>query len=250
MSLNKPIYVHSEIVHNIVAPTIILPLLFKFFKPNSILDIGCGIGTWLSVAKDLGIVDVLGIDGEYVDRGLLNKYLREDEFLSRDLTKPLKLGRKFDLTLCLEVAEHLPESYANILVKTLVESSDIVLFSAAIPGQGGQNHLNEQWPPYWAEKFSHYGYSFLDVLRPSIWNNSNLDFWYKQNIFLVVKDASKFSELSSNLLLDIIHPDLFLIKNIQITSLQKRVNSILDCEENLIFYLSLLKKKILRLIKN
>jgi SAM-dependent methyltransferase len=241
---------HSEKVHNVVAPNIILPLLFEIFKPNSILDIGCGIGTWLSVAKDLGVVDILGIDGEYVDRKLLSKYLRENEFLSKDLTKPFELERRFDLTLCLEVAEHLPESSANALVKTLVDSSDIILFSAAIPGQGGQNHLNEQWPHYWAEKFSNFGYMFLDVLRPLIWNNSNVDFWYKQNIFIVTRDASKFPSQYYNLLFNVIHPDLVSSKNAHIFSLKKRIRNLLDSDESFKFYFSLLKKKIIKVIKN
>ncbi|MCS5489022.1 class I SAM-dependent methyltransferase [Algoriphagus limi] len=206
-------YIHTKETHNEKAPDLILPIVFDFFSPNSILDIGCGIGTWLSVAKKLGFRDVKGVDGDYVDRKLLGKYLIDEEFVSHDLTQPIDLGKKFDLCICLEVAEHLPESAADTLVECLKRHSEIILFSAAIPGQGGQNHLNEQWPVYWAEKFSKHSYVFLDIIRPLIWNNPNVDFWYKQNIFLVVKDSNELASKFPSSSLSLVHPELYETKN-------------------------------------
>lgn len=206
-------YIHTKETHNETAADLILPIVFEFFSPNSILDIGCGIGTWLSVAKKLGIKDLKGVDGEYVDRELLGKYLIDKEFLSHDLTQPLDLERKFDLCLCLEVAEHLPESFSDTLVETLIKHSDSILFSAAIPGQGGQNHVNEQWPNYWSEKFLKHGYVFLDIIRPLIWDNANVDFWYKQNIILVVKDSHELTSKFPSSSLSLVHPELYNTKN-------------------------------------
>jgi SAM-dependent methyltransferase len=201
-------YIHTEDTHNIKAAEIILPLVFKFSYANSIVDIGCGIGTWLSVSSSLGISDLMGVDGDYVAKDLLEKHLNLDSFLAADLSLPLALDRRFDLALCLEVAEHLPESSARNLVNSLVKCSDVILFSAAIPGQGGQNHINEQWPDYWAQLFEEHDYVFLDIIRSLIWDNPNVDFWYKQNIFLVVKKNHELASKYPISHLPLVHPEL------------------------------------------
>lgn len=205
-------YVHIEEEHNKKAASIIFPLLLKIINPKSIIDVGCGIGTWLSVAKDLGVGDLLGVDGDYVDRNLLSKYLSDSEFISCDLTQPLYLDKKFDLCLCLEVVEHLPENFSEVLIDTLINHSDLIVFSAAIPDQGGQNHLNEQWPDYWAKKFSKHEYVFLDIIRPLIWGNPKVDYWYRQNIFLVVKSNHELAKKYSHSHLAFVHPELFQAK--------------------------------------
>lgn len=244
-------YLHSEIIHNKTSASRILPEVFKFIKPNSILDIGCGIGTWLSVAKDLGISDVLGVDGDYVNSDLLIKYIKKDEFHSHDLRQPLDLGRKFDLCLCLEVAEHLPQEAAEVLVQTLVCHADYILFSAAIPGQGGQNHLNEQWPEYWEKLFNRYDFVFFDILRPLIWNECDVDFWYKQNLFLIVTKQNDLFKADRNNVLSLIHPELFsavfkenvLLKE-KINKLKSERGLILSGRFDLSFYFKLLFKRI------
>jgi len=216
-------YVHLEEEHNKRAASIVLPQVLKFLNPVSIVDVGCGIGTWLAVAKDLGINDLLGIDGNYVDRSLLLKFLENDKFLSKDLNQSFVLDRNFNLCICLEVAEHLPESSAHHLINSLAGLSPVILFSAAVPNQGGQNHLNEQWPEYWAEKFSKHEYVFLDIIRPLIWNNPKVEFWYRQNIFLVVKSNHELAKKYAHSHLSFVHPELFLSK---ITQYEKRISSL------------------------
>ncbi len=189
MKTANPLYVHSEDVHNTRAAEIVLPILFEYVQPQSILDVGCGTGTWLKVFNDMGISDFTGVDGNYVDRSMLQ--IAEERFVAHDLTKPLNLGRIFDLAVSLEVAEHLPESAADVFVASLTKHSKTILFSAAIPGQGGQNHLNEQWPAYWQEKFRRYGYEYYDIIRPAVWNNERVDIWYRQNMFLVCHENVK-----------------------------------------------------------
>lgn len=208
----EPKFIHDLKYYNLNSPSQIIPLLFKDINPKSILDIGCGIGTWLSVAKDLGIKEVVGVDGDYVDPTLLVNYLDREEFVSHNLTLPLDLQKKFELVFCLEVAEHLPESSADVLIDSLVSHSDVILFSAAIPGQGGQNHLNEQWPDYWVKKFADQGYVFLDIIRPLIWNNPKVDYWYRQNIFVIVKKTHELAKKYPNSHLSLIHPELYLAK--------------------------------------
>ena len=220
---NNSIYYHSLEIHNHEAPTEILPIVFSFFFPASILDVGCGIGTWLKSANDLNIEDLIGIDGSFVDKSLLERNISSNQFYAVDLNKGFKLNRKFDLSICLEVVEHLSSESAETIVESLVDHSKVILFSAAIPGQGGQNHLNEQWPSYWADKFRCHGYVFLDVIRPLIWDNPKVEFWYKQNIFLVVKSDHFLAKKYSSSFLSLVHPELFDRKQ---SEFQRRIDSL------------------------
>ncbi len=195
----------------------IIPILLELLQPKSIIDVGCGDGTWLSVFKDYGIEDILGVDGDWVDGQLLQ--ISPENYLSSDLTKPLELHRKFDLVVSLEVAEHLPKSYAETFVDSLVRLGPCILFSAAVPGQGGTNHLNEQWQDVWAQYFQAKGYVAIDCIRKHIWNNDQVEFWYCQNILIYAKrDLLQIKPLlqeaytqSHNSMLALVHPRLYII---------------------------------------
>lgn len=177
---------------------------------HSVLDVGCGTGTWLKVFQEsYEGIEVLGIDGAYVDRDQL--VIDEKNFKPRDLREPFNLQRRFDLVLCLEVAEHLPESCAADLIASLCGHSDRIIFSAAVPGQGGQNHINEQWPAYWRALFEKQGYAMRDAIRPAIWNNREVDVWYRQNMFVYVKDAES-EKLGQGVQMAEIHPELWRAK--------------------------------------
>lgn len=182
----KPVYVHTELIHNLNAPREVVPFIMRLVKPISVLDVGCGTGTWLKAFEENGVTDYVGIDATFLDRSLLR--IPENKFLAVDLQQQWSLNRKFDLAISLEVAEHLPTESADVFVASLVDHAETIVFSAAIPGQGGQNHINEQWPDYWQEKFLKHGYYFHDVIRPLIWNNKSVDWWYKQNIFLIKQE--------------------------------------------------------------
>jgi SAM-dependent methyltransferase len=180
-------------------------------KPQSAVDLGCGVGAWLATLRELGVENVFGLDGPWVNR----KYLaiKPEEFQQQDLTKPVSLDRRFDLAISLEVAEHLPEECSDQFVQNLVSLSDFVLFSAAPPMQGGANHINEQLIDYWLEKFERSGYVGIDCLRPYIWNDRRIGVWYRQNMALYVK-STRVSELSfpGDLLRpnSYLHPEIFL----------------------------------------
>jgi cyclopropane fatty-acyl-phospholipid synthase-like methyltransferase len=183
----------------------------ELVKPKSVLDVGCGIGTWLKAFEENGVTDYKGLDGNHVDRSLLK--IPKDKFQAQNLMEPWDLRRKFDLVISLEVAEHLNESASDLFVEMLVKHGETIIFSAALPKQEGQNHLNEQWPSYWQEKFEKHGYYFHDVIRPKIWFNPNVQWWYSQNMFLVTR------EKSDQPILNMIHPVVFtermtLIENI------------------------------------
>jgi SAM-dependent methyltransferase len=157
---------------------VVLPLV----RPASVVDFGCGVGTWLRAFREAGVADVLGLDGDHVDRGMLE--IPAERFRAADLTAPPPLGRRFDLALCLEVGEHLPAAAAAPLVAELVAAAPCVLFSAAVPGQGGVHHVNEAWPSFWAERFAAHGYERLDPVRPRVWRDPAVRWWYKQNTYL------------------------------------------------------------------
>ncbi len=148
---------------------------------------GCGLGTWLAVFRENGIADVVGVDGDYVDRARLE--IPPDNFVPHDLARALRLQRKFDLAVSLEVAEHLPAECAAMFVDSLTALSPFVLFSAAIPFQGGTNHVNEQWPDYWAALFEARGFAPVDCIRREVWSNEDVEWWYAQNILLFVDET-------------------------------------------------------------
>jgi 2-polyprenyl-3-methyl-5-hydroxy-6-metoxy-1,4-benzoquinol methylase len=121
----------------------VIPLILELIDPKSVIDIGCGPGAWLSILNDYCIKDVLGVD-YHLDKRLLQ--IPESQYLVHDLTMPFRIDRKFDLVISLEVAEHLPIECAETFIDSLVKLGPVILFSAAIPFQGGGSHINEQWP--------------------------------------------------------------------------------------------------------
>ncbi|MDH5527695.1 MAG: methyltransferase domain-containing protein [Nitrospirota bacterium] len=158
--------------------------LTRHLPVRSVADFGCGQGAWLSVWKERHKATVTGLDGDYVDRnGLL---IAADEFTPVDLTRPLDLGRRFDLAQCLEVAEHLPQSAAATLVHTLTRHAPMVMFSAAPPGQGGENHVNEQPYAFWRDLFAQEGFLAFDPIRPAVAGMAEVEPWYRYNILLFV----------------------------------------------------------------
>ncbi|HEY9769023.1 MAG TPA: methyltransferase domain-containing protein [Coleofasciculaceae cyanobacterium] len=194
----------------------IVPLVLELVQPCSVVDIGCGSGEWLSVFNQHGIEDILGIDGDYVDQKSLT--ISPNKFVSFDLTKAFTIDRKFDLVVSLEVAEHLPAESAEIFIDSLTRLGSAILFSAAIPFQGGTQHINEQWPEYWIELFKSKNYEAIDCIRPQIWQNQNVEYWYIQNTFMFVqKDYLEQHELlkdnwekSEKSRYSLVHPQMYL----------------------------------------
>ncbi|MBK8372234.1 MAG: methyltransferase domain-containing protein [Saprospiraceae bacterium] len=209
-------YSHNTGFHNLIAPREIVPVIMDLVKPNSVIDIGCGLGTFIKVFKDQGVKKIFGIDGPWCDKSELFKNIDENEFEVKDLEKNLGITEKYDLAVCLEVAEHLTPGRAESFIGELTNMSDVVLFSAAVPNQGGDHHYNEQWLTYWEVIFNMFDFEVHDVLRGKFWDNPNVYWWYKQNMVLAVKkghDLKGFVAKSDSSIRNIVHPELFMLVN-------------------------------------
>ena len=191
--------------------SVIVPLLLDVLPVSSVLDVGCGVGNWLSSFVAAGVDDVLGVDSDNVPEHLLR--IPAEKVRRADLARPFDLGRTFDLAISVEVAEHLPEASADGFVASIATHADLVLFSAAVPGQGGTGHVNERWPSYWAKRFEGHGFVTLDPLRPLIWDRDDVMFWYAQNCLLYARGAAleKLGDVTgwAPRLLDVVHPAMW-----------------------------------------
>jgi methyltransferase family protein len=192
----------------------IVPLVLERVAPHSVVDLGCAHGIWLETFAAHGVDDYLGVDGDWVPADKL--HIPPDRFVASRLDKPLQLGRRFDLVVSLEVAEHLPERGARQFVRNIVGLAPCVLFSAAVPYQRGTDHFNEQWPDYWAALFAEHGYVPLDGIRPLVWSNDDVFSFYRQNILMfATEDAirehpllAQDRERTVDAQLSIVHPEL------------------------------------------
>ena len=248
MKKNSVLYIHLEEIHNTRSAEIVLPILFNHIKPKSVLDVGCGLGTWLKVCKDLGVEEILGIDGEYVEPSKIT--IPHDCFLQKDLCELTFSDRKYDLTICLEVAEHLPQKNAQQFVEFLASSSETILFSAAVPYQGGQGHINEQPLSYWLEKFKVLGFTAYDFIRPMIWDNENVDWWYRQNILLYSKRTDLFQNAKQSFHCKVlIHPEIYSYRLSRLKNLINTFNINTKKLDSMDYDISGRKQKILTLIK-
>jgi SAM-dependent methyltransferase len=190
--------------HTIQSPRTVIPVIFSEGIPKSLLDVGCGTGTWLKAALEIGVSDIFGVDGINVSDGEL--LFPRTFFRQQDLTATWNLKRRFDVELCLEVAEHLDGAFAGELIKCITDHSDLVYFSAAPPGQPGQHHVNCQWPDYWQSLFNSFGYVCSDEVRWKIWDDARVEPWYRQNLFTARRDpvhAGKEDRIKR-----VTHPDL------------------------------------------
>ncbi len=192
--------------HTVHAAARVLGALPPDLPRRRIADVGCGTGTWLAAALDAGSETCIGLEGDWVQPAMLDD--ARINFRAADLEQPFELS-PVDLVLSLEVAEHLSPRRAPGFVADLTASAPAILFSAAIPGQGGVGHVNERWQGWWAALFAQHGRLAYDVVRPRVWSDEAVPAWYRQNAILYL-DASTAAALklqpTDPALLDIVHP--------------------------------------------
>jgi SAM-dependent methyltransferase len=199
---------HHEVVRR--SASVIVPLLVEAVSPASVCDVGCGTGSWLAEFCGLGVTDVIGVDGAYVTRTMLE--IPPDRFEARDLNQPLRLERRFDLVTCLEVAEHLKPERSESLVADLVALAPVVCFGSAVPWQGGTEHINERWQDAWAKMFARRGYRTVDLIRPVVWDRLDVEPWYSQNTMVyAARDVVFRTDAlpAYKLPLRVVHPHLY-----------------------------------------
>lgn len=196
-------YSHDRNVHGTEGPRIALSRALSEGVPESILDVGCGIGTWMKAAIELGVPEIRGIDGILVPQSELLVPL--SMVSQQDFRENWNHGRKYDMALCMEVMEHLDEASGTGLVRNLCDHSDHILFSAAAPFQDGDHHINCQWPAYWQSRFNAYGYACDDSIRWELWDETGIDPWYRQNMFVVRRDDRAGAEPRIKA---VYHPDI------------------------------------------
>lgn len=206
-------------VQNTHSANAIVPLVMRLVSPKSVIDIGCGTGVWLDVFQKQGNVsNIIGVDGDYIKDDLL--LIEPEKFLKHDFEKsPFKTDQYYDLAISIEVAEHLSVKCADGFVESLTCLAPVVLFSAAIPYQGGTGHINEQWQDWWAKKFADQNFIPVDCMRPLLWNRNDVDFYYAQNMIIYVKKdlidnypaLSKYADKDEmSVPLPLVHPKLWM----------------------------------------
>lgn len=156
--------------------------VFGARRVADVIDVGCGRGAWAAEWRRRGATRVLGVDGEYVSRDTL--LIPRECFLAADLSRPFTANARFELVQCLEVAEHIAPEAADTLIDGLVRHGDVVVFSAAVPGQGGEHHVNERAYAYWRDLFLARGYHMYDAIRPLLRNELDVEPWYRYNAFV------------------------------------------------------------------
>lgn len=193
-------FYENNVVWGSTSAKILVPLIVNLFNPHSVVDFGCGTGAWLREYVKNGVSDIRGYDGDYV---LDNKLLIDERFFFPcNLEDELNIDRKFDLAMSLEVAEHLPEVSADSFVNKLTLASSLIVFSAAVPGQGGIGHVNEQWTRYWSNKFIKQGYTPIDILRKKIIGLTQIRPYYRSNIMIYTNREdviNKYSDFITNI---------------------------------------------------
>jgi hypothetical protein len=222
----------------------VVSILFDIFKPKSVIDVGCGTGLLLKHFQKKGST-IMGYEGKWI-----NKDLIEDN-ISNNLVKIIDFEqldfiniKESELCICLEVAEHISFEQAEIFVNFITLHSKLIIFSAAIPYQGGFNHINEQWSDFWDLKFSKFGYVKYDILRPILWDQDLITWPHKQNMVVYLHNseiemAKQLRKMEVNNLKNPIHFENYINKT-------KKYLSIINFQESTFFYLRLFIKKLLK----
>lgn len=221
-------FYNSQVSDSLRSAKVYAEYLCQFVQPNSVVDFGCGWGTWLHAFALNGVENLIGYDGSWNSQEkMINDRIN---FIGADLNKPINCSTKFDLAISLEVAEHLRRESADTFIESLVRASDIILFGAAYPGQGGTDHINERPQSYWAEKFISLDYSPFDVLRPVFWGCKDVEYWYRQNSFIYIKNntlafnkfiKNGFRPIERLEFMNCVHPEAYALSILQRNNLYK-----------------------------
>ena len=166
---------------------VIVPIILEVYPAQSVIDVGCGDGAWLSIFQSCGVQNIQGLDGNSLPA---EAYLVDQKQIRTNVnfeSQEFQIPAQADLITCLEVAEHLPARNARQFIGNLAGHAPLIIFSAAVPGQLGTQHINEQPPWFWREVFHGFDFIEIDFIRPLIWGNPEVAWWYRQNITAYVR---------------------------------------------------------------
>jgi SAM-dependent methyltransferase len=181
----------------------ILPIVFAVVRPDSVIDVGCGPGSWARAARSLGVDTVVGVDGSWAEPWADDSFA----FYPSDLVDDIGVDDTFDLAICLEVAQYLPPERLPGFVSQLCDLAPHVLFSSRIPHQWDWMQSVGRWPSWWAEQFREHGRVPVDVVRPAVWSDAQIPAYYRQNMILYAPADAGGAQLPGNL--DLVHPELW-----------------------------------------
>jgi cyclopropane fatty-acyl-phospholipid synthase-like methyltransferase len=209
----------------------VIPLVKEYIQPSSIIDMGCGNGTWLKAWQEHGVKTIWGVDGQYIKENEL--LINKEFFRSINLEEGYRSAQNYDLVTSLEVAEHIRPPFAAGFIQSLCELGDVILFSAAIPGQEGTYHFNEQYPDYWAHIFLENNFVPIDCIRQRIWNDEKISWWYRQNLLFFAKEdaLSKYPKLqqayakTNGKIMNLVHPKLLEWKDDKLHNSKRTMNN-------------------------
>lgn len=193
----------------VASAAVIVPLLMERFRPASVLDVGCGTGNWLAEFVRRGVPTIHGFDGPWVPLERLKIPAERFTLLKLDAGLPPRVP--VDLAMSLEVAEHVSPDVGDRLVEFLCASAPVVFFSAAIPGQSGSGHVNEQYQDYWVERFRRRGFAAFDLVRPVVWTDARVSYWYRQNCLVFADENARvrFGLVEMPFIASPVHPELY-----------------------------------------
>lgn len=209
-------FYNKQVKNSLKSARLMLPPLRSLWTPASVVDVGCGRGTWLSVWEELGVRKLTGLDGPWVDKpSLLSAAI---DFHPTDLNQPFRLPERYDLAMSLEVAEHCQPEASEGFVASLTALSDAIVFGAAYTDQPGADHINTRPHSFWCAQFLEQGFAVFDYFRPKFWGMPTVAPWYQQNTFLYVRPEHElFAALAKQderpmqnpAFVDAIHPWLY-----------------------------------------
>jgi hypothetical protein len=192
-----------EIDDSVRSAARVVPKILDAVGPvRSVADVGGGTGVWLREFLARGATSGRLYDAPAV-RPLL--VVDPDCFEPCDLSREIPRLPPVDLAVCLECAEHLPAAQAGPLVERLTAAAGVVVFSAAVPWQGGTGHVNEQPADYWQRLFAARGFRRYDVIRGKIIRDPGVAYWYRQNLFVYARDAARLTDPADLFLPDEFH---------------------------------------------
>ncbi len=168
----------------------IAAFVVRRFQPRSAVDVGCGTGALLAALARAGVSSTVGL--ERAEAGLAICRARGLHVQRLDLEcEEYAAATRFDVAICLEVAEHLPPTAGDKLVFLLCAAGRVVVFTAATPGQGGTDHVNEQPHEYWVDRFRRCGFA-LDARQTEAvraeWKAAGTADWYQRNALIFQPD--------------------------------------------------------------